>query len=125
MKEGEVNRRLVKALRKELPGAVVFKHADQITAGVPDISVTWRRRTAWVEVKVIRQGKTFQSRGLQDMMMHRLSLAGHAFYVVYYEKTNVTCFEAPTKNEGTTLLGTYEGLPHQAQALTALIEELA
>jgi hypothetical protein len=52
--EAYLKGRLVRILREELPGAVVFRHEDKFTPGVPDISVTWHGRTRWIEVKYDR-----------------------------------------------------------------------
>jgi len=79
--EAKLTLALVKALKKGLPGYVIIKHHDQITAGVPDISVTGRRKTTWLELKYANPG--IIARGIQDKMMRDLGVAGSAFYVVY------------------------------------------
>jgi hypothetical protein len=91
MKEGEVTRDLVKHLRKSMPGSVIFKHADMITAGIPDISVTGYGRTIWLEIKISKNGK-FKSTNLQDESMRKLAMAGRAFYVLYDSATGTTTF---------------------------------
>ena len=57
MNEAGLKGQLAKSLRAELPGAVVYRHEDSFTAGIPDLSVTWRGRTVWVEVKLDRPGR--------------------------------------------------------------------
>jgi len=54
MTESAFTSRLLKALRSHaaLRDAVIFKHADRFSAGVPDFSVTVGCRTTWWEVKV-------------------------------------------------------------------------
>ena len=54
MLEGKFTQKLLKALRSapELHEAVIWKHSDWITAGVPDFSVTINGLTTWFEVKV-------------------------------------------------------------------------
>jgi len=79
MKESTLVTQLKKALCVGLPGAVVFKHHDAITAGIPDLSVTWKGTTTWVEVKY----NTHQVRPLQHNTMLRLGRQGYAFYVIY------------------------------------------
>lgn len=76
---------MVAHLREKLGGSVVFKHSDQLTAGVPDTSVTWRRSTTWLEVKIKRSG-AITTDSLQDTNMRRLAAAGkNAFYVIFGE----------------------------------------
>jgi len=41
-----------------LPRAIVTKHHDLSTAGVPDISVNWRGQTLWIEVKLLEARET-------------------------------------------------------------------
>lgn len=82
MKETQIVGKITAHLRKHLLGSVVFKHADRVTAGIPDISVTWRRHTIWFEVKVRREGRMY-TRDLQHVNMTRLSKQGSAYYVVF------------------------------------------
>jgi hypothetical protein len=80
MHESKYSSGLVKHLQEHLGGSVVFKHSDQLTCGIPDISVNWRTKTTWLEIK--REGGKI--RGLQDRNMKRLAaVTGNAFYVVY------------------------------------------
>lgn len=51
--ESKRSRELVRELKKLMPGGVVFKHCDPMTSGVPDISVSFRGRTIWVEAKYV------------------------------------------------------------------------
>jgi hypothetical protein len=81
MTEGKLSSALVKLLRQELPTGVIFKHWDHITAGVPDISVTWNHRTTWYEVKYITKG-IFQ-RGQQRRVIEQMGRQGVAWYVIY------------------------------------------
>lgn len=85
MKEVDLVRNLIDTLRKELAGAVVFKHADTMTAGIPDISVTWGGMTTWLEVKY-QTGEAIGFRAAQDQMMIRLRLIGSAYYVLYEDR---------------------------------------
>lgn len=54
MTESAFTRKLLRALRSHtvLKDAVIFKHADRFSAGIPDFSVTVNGRTTWWEVKV-------------------------------------------------------------------------
>lgn len=84
MTERTYTTRLVKRLRQAFPNAVVIKHADNFTGGVPDLSVTLGGRTWWVEVKVgdeladcLRHVTTLQRRTMNQL---HLASHGHAYY---------------------------------------------
>lgn len=84
MNEASITQSLIRALGKELPGSVIFKHFDVSTDGIPDISVTWGKRTVWLELKW-DEGET---RPTQLVTMMRLGHVGLAFYVRFgYENT--------------------------------------
>jgi len=83
MKESDLSRALVKVLRAGMPDGVVFKHADTITAGIPDISVTWHGVTSWLEIK--HAHPSIIDRGIQALTLKQLGAAGRAHYVIYYE----------------------------------------
>jgi len=76
MKKNEktLQAQLAKALRQAMPGSVVFRHEDVMTAGIPDISVTWHGRTFWLELKAFG-GKT---RGIQALTIGRLGRVGYS-----------------------------------------------
>lgn len=82
MNEATLKTALVKKLREGLAGAVVIRHEDIRTAGIPDLSVTWRGNTWWVEVKYANP--TIHQREQQHLTMTRLAAHGKAVYVVYY-----------------------------------------
>jgi len=52
MLEGEFTRRLKPEIEKRMKQAVVWKHSDRFTRGIPDLSVTWGSSTLWIEVKM-------------------------------------------------------------------------
>lgn len=81
MTEAKLSSALVRLLRQELPQAVIFKHWDHITAGVPDISVTWLHRTTWYEVKYITKG--IIQRGQQRRVLEQMGEHGVAWYIIY------------------------------------------
>jgi hypothetical protein len=80
MNESTLKAALVKELRAT-PRSKTFRHEDQFTHGVPDISFTWRERTMWIEGKFANPN--FKSKGIQELNMKELALAGLAFYVVW------------------------------------------
>lgn len=91
MTEASVARSLIKALKVEMPGSVVIKHADQFTSGIPDLSVTWSGRTVWLELKVT----PVKSKGIQHLTACRLAAAGLCRYVVYDERKHKTFLVEP------------------------------
>jgi hypothetical protein len=83
MTESQFTQRLLKALRHRLPQAVILKHMNPLTAGVPDFSVTRDYgkyeggvRTYWVEVK-LSSGNLFPP--LQFETAKRMD----AWYIIY------------------------------------------
>jgi hypothetical protein len=81
MTEASLKSDLVRLLRHELLGSIVFRHEDKLTSGIPDISVTWRGMTVWLEAKFLNP--SFYSKGIQTLTLRRLASAGHCFYVLY------------------------------------------
>lgn len=71
----------VKSIRLSIPSALVFRHEDIRTAGIPDISISRGGRTVWVETKANK----FESKGLQFENLRRLS----GFYVVFSREGTV------------------------------------
>lgn len=94
MTEAKLTAKLKTALENGLAYAVVIKHCDAITAGVPDMSVTWNGRTTWLEIKRVVNG-TLHSKGIQFLMLSRLAVVGSAFYIVFDEKLNRTFMVPP------------------------------
>ena len=84
MNEAYLKKRLREALAEVMPDCVVIRHEDKFSAGVPDLSVTWAGRTAWVEVKYARTGRPARTTALQDLMLKRLASAGAPALLVTY-----------------------------------------
>lgn len=53
MNESTVSSKFQADLRKALPGCEVIKHADKSMIGLPDASITFNKRTIWVEYKLV------------------------------------------------------------------------
>jgi len=53
MNESTVSSTFQKKLREALPGAEVIKHADKSMIGMVDASVTYNKKTVWIEYKLI------------------------------------------------------------------------
>jgi hypothetical protein len=50
----------------------VFRHEDAFTGGIPDISISFRGRTVWVEVKLDRPGRRSKMTELQSVVLSSL-----------------------------------------------------
>ena len=87
MTEASVTQDLLKHLKANLPGAVVLKICDRFTKGIPDVVVTWRGYTTWLEIKLLKRGESLArcSDEMQQFMVTRLrgQSYGRAWYVVY------------------------------------------
>lgn len=95
MQERDLVRDIIEAVQKRLPRAVILKHNDMTTAGIPDISVTSRygmepeKRTTWIEVKLLKEKETLSTirqhfDKLQLTTLRLLANEGHAHYIVGY-----------------------------------------
>ncbi|KKM23577.1 hypothetical protein LCGC14_1613800 [marine sediment metagenome] len=85
MIEGDLTTDLVKACKKSMTGAVIIKHADRSSYGIPDLSITWQKATTWWEVKFFNN-KPFNSPEQQEIMCQKLSTQGHCHYVIYKQQ---------------------------------------
>lgn len=73
----------------DLRGAVLFKHADRSTVGIPDFSVSWMGATCWVEMKYLRKTATLKeiNKVEQLVICHQLYVVtGGKCWVVIYEE---------------------------------------
>ena len=105
MNEAYLKGCLVKALRHEMPGSVVYRHEDQFTAGIPDISVTWREHTAWIEVKFDRPGRRAKITPAQQLALQQLPgiLITYVLFKDGGKQTHVS---------GSGISGSYDGFNH-------------
>lgn len=88
MNEATLTRGLVKHLRASLPNSVIFKHADAVTAGIPDISVSWFGSVSWLEIKYVHP--QLLDRGIQALTLKALARAnGSTWYVLFVERHGV------------------------------------
>lgn len=110
MNEATLVSSLTHLLRKELTYSVVFKHRDESTSGMPDISVTWHGKTTWLEVKFLNP--KLIDRGIQKLTMLKLAKAGSAFYVLYDNTINVTCVVQPKNLESMVAEFVCDGFDH-------------
>lgn len=110
--EKEPKADLVKHLKKYLPLAVVFRHEDHFTSGIPDISVSWKGHTWWIEVKEF-PGK--KGRAIQNATACLLKRQGYdCFYVIYHKTRNRIYIVEPEKydNWNKECSGSWSGYDH-------------
>lgn len=101
MTESSVSTAFQTGLRKALPTSVVIKHADKSMIGMVDASITFNKKTIWVEYKYIRPvtkgvtARAFMKRGewsplvvaqaspVQFNMAQSLAVAGNCVYLFW------------------------------------------
>jgi hypothetical protein len=93
----------LKKLRAAIPGAVIFKHADKATRDIPDVSITWRKRTTWLEAKLVLVSDSFslsvcwenqipclkiaEESKTQFFTAYSLAVDGHCWYLFFIKKS--------------------------------------
>jgi hypothetical protein len=85
MNESEYKGKFCKLLKEEAKGSVVFRHEDQFTAGIPDISFNWMFHTTWIEAKI---GSNWKQTGLKIEIAKRLYKQSSCFYIILYKEEN-------------------------------------
>jgi hypothetical protein len=55
---------------------------NESSTGIPDLSVTWHKRTTWLEVKLFHGGRLIGTHQ-QKRVLLQLSRAGLAWFVVF------------------------------------------
>ena len=70
LSESTFTQRLLRSMRIRMPFAVVLKHNDAVTGGIPDFSVPLNGKTSWFEVKLMSNRLMF--RPLQLAMLQRM-----------------------------------------------------
>ncbi len=101
--EASLSQGLVSHLKQEFPEAIIFRHEDQFTAGIPDISFTWGgvlwSGTTWLETKHVTPKKSIRatkSFPLQEQIGIELSCWTNARFIVFEErKIGVKDFDKP------------------------------
>lgn len=94
MNEASMTRDIIRDLRKAFPRAVIFKHHDLSTAGIPDMSVTFNNLTHWIELKFFKNNETKSTIDkhfdrLQLATMRLLERQGPAFYLIGMQRRAV------------------------------------
>jgi len=83
MTEKELKAQFVAKARKRFRGAVVLRHEDLFTAGIPDISITYHGITMWLEVKYKRFNKQMKMRLVQKLTCQNLADNGFCLILIY------------------------------------------
>lgn len=82
--------KLIKAIKKEMPDAVVLKLADKYLMGIPDLCIVYNDVTSWWELKVWREARnpklTDFGKGVQRNMAQRLNLEGICMYIIFGDR---------------------------------------
>jgi hypothetical protein len=106
MTEATVLSTFLKKLRGHLPDAVVMKHNDQSLIGMPDVSVTYRGLTLWIEAKLLDLPKgtlhsddellAIQKRlaaaPVQLATCTKLGKAGHCLYLIFWRHSGLSFY---------------------------------
>lgn len=94
--EAVLTRDLSFTIRRTIPQCVLFKINDRITVGIPDIAVTHRGLTLWLEVKVAERGVIRQHRYSKRQLYQarELEAQGHCLYVIFDDHS--VCLARPS-----------------------------
>lgn len=82
--ESKLKSALLRELHTQLPRFVIIRHADYMTSGIPDFSLTYNI-TSWWEMK--HGIPHFDSEGIQELTCRRLEIAGFCRYIIYLENS--------------------------------------
>lgn len=85
-RESELKSAFLHELKRSLPGFEAIRHEDVRTSGTPDLSITGAGRTSWWEFKHCTPRWTGHE--LQELMCHRLAVAGYCRYVFWWESAS-------------------------------------
>lgn len=87
MTENDIAAEILVRTRRDLPGAVVVKHNDAGTVGIPDIQVARCDRTSWGELKFVKPGRSLKqvNKVQQLIFCHELAVVnnGRCWVLVY------------------------------------------
>ena len=83
MNESTIKGLLIKAMKLQMSGALIFRHEDRHLHGVPDISCTWLGHTTWWEVK----RTPFERQPQQELRCQQLAQRGYCQYIIFKTST--------------------------------------
>lgn len=119
MNEGPFTCKLLKLLRQAMPYAVVLKHNDAMTSGIPDFSVSRAGRTIWFEVKLSTAAPKKMFEPIQVETLRRL----WGRYIIYDQKER-TCITFPAEYVPFKEFSLLECVPYKIENLVIYIKEL-
>jgi len=108
MTESKLQAGLLELLRAELASEtalqyaskpVIIKHSDGFTSGSPDISITWKKKDTWWELK--HGEKVVWANALQQLTCRRLAANGICYVVLYEDVLSHrrTCILTPDEED--------------------------
>jgi hypothetical protein len=68
-------------IKRILPTSLPLRHEDRYTHGIPDLSLSFRGKTSWWEIKVA--DPDCESKEIQRHLCRRLNAASYCRYVIY------------------------------------------
>lgn len=92
MKEKDYVAKCVEQLERFLPGAFIWKIADQATGGIPDLEVDWHGATTKIEFKLLKKAEQLHDKwedGRQLVTCVQLEKATGRCWVVVFQKASV------------------------------------
>jgi hypothetical protein len=82
MTEATVRRTLRLAIQEHLPDAVALRYEDRFTRGLPDLSISYRGKTSFWEIKYA--DPYFRTSKVQHHLCEQLDIRGyHCRYIIF------------------------------------------
>lgn len=82
--ESKIKGELCRYLRENLPECVIIRHEDMFTAGIPDFSISYKRRTFWFEVKYANP--KLKSKEIQNLLARQLQKVSFCCRYIIFKK---------------------------------------
>lgn len=79
MSESTYQTRLIKELRKRLPGCIVLKNDSSYLQGIPDLTVLYKKKWAMLEVKAKASAAVQPNQEYYIELMNELSFAAFIY----------------------------------------------
>lgn len=87
-RESKYNHNASQYLTRACPGAVIYKHNDRSTGGIPDTSITWCDADSWLEFKRLEHGESIHEEleELQLTELVKIEQQTHRAWVIAFRK---------------------------------------
>lgn len=79
MRERDYQARLIRILKKELPGIIILKNDPNYRQGVPDLLLLYKNQWAALEVKVSSTSRVRPNQKYYVDLMHEMSFASFIY----------------------------------------------